>query len=103
MDDKKKQTIMNCSSFDQLLDAEYGIVGTPERDKFEDDAQTFILAQCLKEERKKAGLTQEQLAERIGTKKSYISKIENGRADVQLSTLFRIFNGLGKRVAVTIL
>ncbi|MDY4410973.1 MAG: helix-turn-helix transcriptional regulator [Prevotella sp.] len=103
MDDKKKQTIMNCSSFDQLLDAEYGSVGTPERDKFEDDAQTFILAQCLKEERKKAGLTQEQLAERIGTKKSYISKLENGRADVQLSTLFRIFNGLGKRVAVTIL
>ena len=44
----------------------------PERNKYEDDAQTFILAECLKDERKKAGLTQEQLAERIGTKKSYI-------------------------------
>lgn len=75
----------------------------PERNKYEDDAQTFILAECLKDERKKAGLTQEQLAERIGTKKSYISKLENGHADVQLSTLFRIFNGLGKRVAVTVL
>ncbi|MCH3981837.1 MAG: helix-turn-helix transcriptional regulator [Prevotella sp.] len=62
-----------------------------------------MLAECLKDERKKAGLTQEQLAERIGTKKSYISKLENGHADVQLSTLFRIFNGLGKRVAVTVL
>ena len=40
---------------------------------------------------------------KIGTKKSYISRIENGRSDVQLSTLFRIFAGLGKRVSVTIL
>lgn len=103
MDEKKKQAIMNCTTFDELLDAEYGKVGTPERDKYEDDAQAFILAECLKDERKKAGLTQEQLAERIGTKKSYISKLENGHADVQLSTLFRIFNGLGKRVAVSIL
>jgi transcriptional regulator with XRE-family HTH domain len=57
----------------------------------------------LKEERKKAGLTQEQLAEKIGTKKSYISRLENGKADVQLSTLYKIFRGLGKRVSVTIL
>ena len=39
----------------------------------------------------------------IVTKKSYISKLENGHADVQLSTLFRIFAGLGKRVSVAIL
>ncbi|WP_410518121.1 helix-turn-helix domain-containing protein [Bacteroides stercorirosoris] len=51
----------------------------------------------------KAGLTQEQLAAKIGTKKTYISRIENGKADVQLSTLFRIFEGLGKRVSLTIL
>lgn len=94
---------MNSTTFDELLDAEYGKVGTPERDKYDDEAQAFILAECLKDERKRAGLTQEQLAERIGTKKSYISKLENGHADVQLSTLFRIFNGLGKRVAVSIL
>ncbi len=103
MDAKKKESIMNTTTFDELLDAEYGKLGTPERNKYEDGAQTFILAECLKDERKKAGLTQEQLAERIGTKKSYISKLENGHADVQLSTLFRIFNGLGKRVAVTVL
>ena len=103
MDAKKKESIMNTTTFDELLNAEYGKLGTPERNKYEDDAQTFILAECLKDERKKAGLTQEQLAERIGTKKSYISKLENGHADVQLSTLFRIFNGLGKRVAVTVL
>lgn len=103
MDKKKKEAIMKATTFDELLDAKYGKIGTPERDKFEDEAQAFILAECLKDERKKAGLTQEQLAKRIGTKKSYISKLENGHADVQLSILFRIFNGLGKRVAVTIL
>ena len=57
----------------------------------------------LKEERLKAGLTQEQLAERIGTKKTYISRLENGKSDVQLNTLFRIFEGLGRRVSLTIL
>ena len=103
MDEKKKQAIMNSTTFDELLEAEYGKLGTPEREKYEDDAQTFILAECLREERKKAGLTQEQLAERIGTKKSYISKLENGHGDIQLSTLFKIFKGLGKRVAVSIL
>ena len=56
-----------------------------------------------KEERKKAGLTQDELARRIGTKKTYISRIENGKSDVQLSTLFKIFQGLGKRVNITIL
>ncbi len=100
--EKKKAAILNSKTFDDLLNAEYGNVGTPERDKFDDEAQTFCLAECLKDERKKAGLTQEQLAERIGTKKSYISKLENGHADIQLSTLFRIFNGLGKRIAVTV-
>ena len=63
----------------------------------------FCLAETLKAERLKAGLTQEQLAERIGTKKTYISRLENGKADVQLNTLFRIFEGLGRRVSLTIL
>ena len=53
--------------------------------------------------RKLRGLTQEQLAEKIGTKKTYISRLENGKADVQLTTLFRIFEGLGRRVSLTIL
>lgn len=103
MDKKKREAIMNCSDFDQLLDAEYGKKGTKDRDEFEIGAETFCLAETLKEQRKKAGLTQQQLAEMIGTKKSYISKIENGHADIQLSTLFRIFAGLGKRISLTIL
>ena len=105
MDAKKKEAIMECTSFDELLDAEYGKRGTEARENFETEAEaeTFCLAECLKEQRRLAGLTQEQLAAKIGTKKSYISKIENGHADVQLSTLFRIFGGLGKRISLTVL
>lgn len=103
MDTKKKETIMKCKSFEELLTAEYGERGTEARESFETNAEAFCLAECLKEQRRLAGLTQEQLAAKIGTKKSYISKIENGRADVQLSTLFRIFNGLGKKVSLTII
>jgi DNA-binding XRE family transcriptional regulator len=103
MDKKKKQAIMASDTLDDLLNAEYGERGTESRETFEAEADAFCLAECLKEQRRLAGLTQEQLAAKIGTKKSYISKIENGRSDVQLSTLFRIFAGLGKRVSVTIL
>ena len=103
MDTKTKEAVMECTSFDELLDAEYGKRGTERREAFEAEAEAFCLAECLKEQRRLAGLTQEQLATRIGTKKSYISKIENGHADVQLSTLFRIFGGLEKRVSLNIL
>ena len=94
---------MNCTNLDELLDAEYGKVGTEEREKFDRETETFCLAQTLREERLRAGLTQEALAEKIGTKKAYISRIENGKSDIQLNTLFKIFEGLGKRVSLTIL
>lgn len=48
-------------------------------------------------------MTQEELAQKIGTKKSFISRVENGHVDIQLSTLSRLFNGLGRRVAVSLL
>lgn len=99
----KDGQIMSCGTFDDLLAVEYGGDGTYERNEFEKNTQIFCLAAVLKEERLKAGLTQQQLAERIGTKKTYISRLENGKADVQLNTLFRIFAGLGRRVSLTIL
>ena len=103
MEEEKNKAIMNCGDdYDDILDIQYGRKGTPSRDRFDREAEAFILAERLKEERRKAGLTQEQLAAKIGTKKSYISRIENGKTDVQLSTLFKIFQGLGKRVSITI-
>lgn len=103
MDKEKQNKIRLANTFEELLEAEYGPIGSPERDKFEKESNAFCLAETLKEERLKAGLTQQQLAEKIGTKKTYISRLENGKADVQLSTLYRIFEGLGKRVALSIL
>ena len=103
MEKSKKDALMNCSSLDELLNVEFGNVGTATRDEFDRETEAFCLAQTLKEERKRAGLTQEELANKIGTKKTYISRLENGKADIQLSTLFRIFEGLGTRVSLTIL
>jgi DNA-binding XRE family transcriptional regulator len=102
MRQSNKDKLMNCSTLDELLNVEYGEPDTESRKQFDDETQAFCLAQSLKEERLRAGLTQEQLAEKIGTKKTYISRIENGKSDVQLNTLFRIFEGLGRRVSLTI-
>ena len=99
----KKEAIKNAKTFDELLDIKYGNVGTDKRDEFEAKANVFVISELLKEARKEAHITQEQLADKIGTKKSYISRLENGKADIQLSTLFRIFEtGLGKKISLTI-
>jgi DNA-binding XRE family transcriptional regulator len=94
-----KEKIKNAKNFDELLDIKYGNIGTEKRDNFEERAQYFVISEILKDARKEAKMTQEQLAEKVGTKKSYISRLENGKCDIQLSTLYRIFEyGLGKRV-----
>ena len=104
MDKAKKEAIMNARTFDELLDAEYGNSGTPEREQFDADAAAFCLAETLKAERLKAGLTQEQLAEQYRHKENLIYPVwKTGKTDVQLNTLFRIFEGLGRRVSLTIL
>lgn len=96
-----KNKIRNTKNFDELLDIKYGKIGNEKRDEFEEKAQYFIISEILKDARKKADMTQEQLAEKVGTKKSYISRLENGKCDIQLSTLYRIFEfGLGKKVNI---
>jgi ribosome-binding protein aMBF1 (putative translation factor) len=87
---KEKKSKNKITSWDIILDKKYGKAGTPERTEFEMKSQVFMLGALLKEERTKAHLTQVQLAEKAGTKKSYISRIENGHADIQLSTLYRL-------------
>jgi HTH-type transcriptional regulator/antitoxin HipB len=90
-------------SWDKNLDKKYSIRGTASRLEFETKSQTFILGELLKDEREKANLTQAEIAERTGTKRSYISRIENGRADIQLSTLYRLIEqGLNRKLELTI-
>ncbi|HZY10425.1 MAG TPA: helix-turn-helix transcriptional regulator [Bacteroidota bacterium] len=100
---KRKKISKSTKSFNELLDKKYGRIGTKKRDKFEEESKVFVISETLKAARLEAEMTQEQLAEKIGTKKSYISRIENGKADIQLSTLFRIFEqGLGRRILLEI-
>jgi len=99
----KKENIRNARNFDELLDIKYGKIGAKKRDEFEEKAQYFVISEMLKEARKEANMMQEQLADKVGTKKSYISRLENGKCDIQLSTLYRIFEfGLGKQVNLMI-
>ena len=97
------KTIKDATTFDELLDIKYGKLGTEKRDEFEIKAKSFVVGEMIKEERKKAHLTQDELAKKTGTKKSYISRLENGKIDIQISTLFKIFEeGLGKKLGLTI-
>lgn len=91
------------TTFDEHLDRRYGKVGSQERTNFEIKAKAFAIGEIIREARKEAHITQEQLAERTGTKKSFISRIENGHSDIQLSTLYKLLEvGLGKKVNLTI-
>ena len=94
----------NVTNFDQLIEVEHGKIGTESRNNYEEKTQMFISSEILKNARKEAKITQEQLAEKTGTEKSYISRIENGKGNIQLSTLIRIFElGLNKRIGLTFL
>lgn len=101
--DKENLKKMDLTPIEDLIKEDFGVVGSPERDQFEMECDAFIIGEQLKDERIRAGLTQEQLANRIGTKKSFISRVENGRADIQLSTLVKLFRGLGRHVSVRVL
>jgi DNA-binding XRE family transcriptional regulator len=95
---------MGIKTFEELIEKEHGKLGTESRNKYEEKAQMFIVSEMLKEARKESKMTQEQLAIKAGTKKSYISKVENGKGNIQLSTLIRIFEkGLNRRIGLTFL
>lgn len=91
------------TTFDEHLDQRYGKIGTEKRTEFEIKAKAFAIGEILRDARKESNMTQEELARKTGTRKSFISRIENGHSDIQLSTLYRIVEiGFGKRVNLTI-
>lgn len=96
--------IMNdITTFEEHLDQRYGEFGSKKRTDFELKAKAFAIGEILREARKEAHLTQEELALKTGTRKSFISRIENGHSDIQLSTLFRIVEiGFGKQMNLII-
>ncbi len=98
-----KKTNNNLTSFTDHLDEQYGKVGTNTREAYEQGFEAFKLGVMIQELRKEQGLTQEQLAEKCGTTKTYISRIENNASDIRLSTLMRIVReGLGGHLRLSV-
>jgi len=99
--DKRKinlEKIRNYPTVNEALDLEYGNVGTASREKFTMQAQAYYTGQLIENARKNAHLTQDELANRIGSNKSYISRIENGKTEPKVSTFYRIAAALGLSV-----
>ncbi|MEO5909359.1 MAG: helix-turn-helix transcriptional regulator [Pelobium sp.] len=97
---KENNTI---TTFEEHLENRYGSIGSEKRTDFEIKAKAFAIGEVIKEERLLCAMTQEQLAQKTGTKKSFISRIENGHSDIQLSTLYKLLElGLGKKITLTI-
>lgn len=86
-------------TFEDQLVEEYGPKGSPARDEFEAKAMAWYYAECLKDARKKARLTQQQVAQRIGKKRTYVSLIERGQTDIQLSTFILMCSAVGAQLS----
>jgi HTH-type transcriptional regulator / antitoxin HipB len=80
----------NITTLDQIIDKKYGSKGQAKREEWEQQFESFRLGVLLEEARNKMGITQEQLAVKCGSNKSYISRIENNASDIRLSTLMKI-------------
>jgi HTH-type transcriptional regulator / antitoxin HipB len=99
----KKVSKKNITTLDEILDSKYGKKGAPKREKWEQEFEAFRLGALLEDARLKMGLTQEELADKCGTNKSYISRIENNASDIRLSTLMKIIQkGFGGHLKLTL-
>ena len=87
--------------YDLVLDAKFGKEGTPERIRHEEEARAFYAAQILLQARKEAKVSQSELAQHVGTTKSYISKIENGVIEPGVGLFFRLITALGLRIDIS--
>ena len=98
-----KKANKNLVSFTDHLDKQYGKRGIKKREAYEEGFEAFKLGVMLQELRKGKGMTQEQLADKCGTTKTYISRIENNVSDIRLSTLMRIISeGLGGHLRLNV-
>ena len=99
LDEKKLAKLNNGSKH---LTEKYGEKGSPSREEFEAKAKAWYYAELLRDERKRQKLTQQQLGERIGKKREYISALEQGQTDMQLSTFMLIANALGLKFSLIV-
>lgn len=97
-------TIMKreCSivDIDAMMDERFGAVGTEARTSFRKEAYSYCVGQLLMEARKQEHITQDELAQRLGTSKSYVSRIENGQIEPGVNTFLRMIDALGLRFEI---
>ncbi|MDD5871688.1 MAG: helix-turn-helix transcriptional regulator [Bacteroidales bacterium] len=90
---------MKFTPADEMKDELWGPIGTPEREAMEaqlkEDIQAYFVGEAIKKARLKQNLTQEELGERVGVKRSQICKLESGKSSITLSTMSKVFKALG--------
>ena len=86
---------------EDLMTQAYGAKGTASREEFDTKAQTWYYAEVLKNARKSAGITQQQLAAKIGKKREYVALLEKGETDMQLSTFLKISQAVGLKFTLS--
>lgn len=93
----------NLMTLEEFKEKNYGKIGTKERNELETGYENFKFGALIHEARIKQGMTQEQLAEKVGMTKSYISKIENNIKEARISTLQKIVElGFGGHLELSI-
>lgn len=91
LNEKKLEKLHTAS---ELLDNKYGATGTESRNEFEAKSRAYYYGVILRDRRKELKMTQSELAEKTGTARSYIARVERGETDMQLSSFLRIAQAL---------
>ncbi len=92
----------NIKTLDEIKTQYYGEIGTPERDRLENELEALRIGCKIKSAREQLNLTQEQLAERVNKKRTFISKVENDGENITLRTLYDIVErGLGGHLRIS--
>ncbi len=92
-----EEKLAKLSTTNRMLDEKYGVHGTETRDEFDESSISWYYGNMLKERRKQLKMTQKEVAEKSGREQSYIARVERGKADIQLTSFFRIASVLGIR------
>lgn len=88
-------------TLDEVKDKHIGKTGTPQREKYESELQSFLVGEAIKQARKAQNMTQQELAEKLGVQRAQVSKIESGR-NLTLSTVARCFKAMGLKASLCV-
>lgn len=86
--------------YSAYMDQKYGAPGTPQGDAFLEEANNYMLGTILRDERKRQHMTQAELAAKVGTNKTYISRIEKGMIEPGFNLVVRMLEAMGRRIEI---